>query len=116
MPNFNTITRNLSTDDRTFARRHPILTAIFAIPSLTFAVMIAVVIGVGTAQAVGSHQGPASISTMQPATSDPATANFNDGFATAKQDDCQQGDAQACAWIAQQHAAEESLAASLAKR
>lgn len=98
-----------------FARRHPILTMIVAIPSLTFSVMIAVMIGVGTVQAMGSHQGPATISTTQPATSD-SVANFNDGFATAKQDDCEQGDAQACAWIAQQHAAEASLAASLAKR
>lgn len=67
MPNFNTITRNLSTDDRTFARRHPILTAIAAIPSLTFAVMIAVMIGVGTAQAIGSHQGPGQITIQKTA-------------------------------------------------
>jgi hypothetical protein len=30
-------------------------------------------------------------------------ATFNDGFATSKQDDCQQGSAYACAWLHDTH-------------
>lgn len=30
---------------------------------------------------------------------EPSVSAFNDGFATSKQDDCQQGFAPACAWL-----------------
>lgn len=67
MPNFNTITRNFSTDDRSFGRRHPIITAFFAIPALAFSIMLAVTIGVGTARAVGSNAGPGQITIQKTA-------------------------------------------------
>lgn len=65
--NFNTITRNLSTDDRSWGRRHPLITALFAIPALTFSVMIAVTIGVGTARAIGDNAGPGQITIQKTA-------------------------------------------------
>lgn len=66
MPNFNTITRNLSTDDR-WTHRHPWIALMIGIPAMTFSVMIAIMIGVGFAQAVGSDQGPGQITIQKTA-------------------------------------------------
>jgi uncharacterized protein YraI len=41
--------------------------------------------------------GPLSPTATSPTAAD--TSEFNAGFADSKQDDCQQGDAQACAWL-----------------
>lgn len=38
------------------------------------------------------HTAPAAASTT-------TVSNYNDGFATSKQDDCEQGFAAACAWL-----------------
>ena len=62
--NFPRITSNYNP---TFASRHPILTAIVAIPSLTLAVIISVMMGVGAAQAMGSNQGPGQITIQKTA-------------------------------------------------
>ncbi len=41
--------------------------------------------------------GPLSPTATSPSAAD--TSEFNAGFADSKQDDCQQGDAKACAWL-----------------
>lgn len=41
--------------------------------------------------------GPLSPTVTSPSVDD--TSEFNAGFADSKQDDCQQGDAKACAWL-----------------
>lgn len=42
------------------------------------------------------HTAPAAASTTSVSTT---VSNYNDGFATSKQDDCEQGFAAACAWL-----------------
>jgi hypothetical protein len=54
----------------------------------------------GAAAKVGDT-GPAGWDVI--ADGDATVADFNDGFATSKQDDCQQGDAKACAWLKVKH-------------
>lgn len=92
-----------------------------AAPLIALVTMIVITLGVGFAQAIGSHQGPGQI-TIQKTDSmyddcvtfaqargfDPSVckgisgqvSNYNDGFATSKQDDCAQGDQNACRWLA----------------
>lgn len=121
--NINTFTREMTIspkpiDDRIFFKRHPIVTwTIFApIAVILFLIMIMMTIGVAM---VIAHPASSDQITIQRTDSwyqdctafaqargfavevcDPLnTSDFNDGFSTAKQDDCQQGDTNACAWL-----------------
>ena len=42
---------------------------------------------------------PAATPKATTSSSSSQVSNFNDGFSTAKQDDCQQGDTKACTWL-----------------
>lgn len=108
-----------------FFKKHPLI-SIFVLPPLfMLTLMITITLGVGFAQAIGSNHSPNQI-TIEKTDSmyddcvtfanargfapdvcegiklkeSTQVADFNDGFSTSKEDDCQQGDMKACIWVA----------------
>ena len=56
-------------------------------------VILLIAVATLTGILVTRHSAPA------PASSTSTVSTYNDGFATSKQDDCQQGFQSACAWL-----------------
>lgn len=86
---FNTRTRNVSTR-AAFHKRHPFAALTLGLPIFMLSLMMTIAAGVGFAQAMGNHQGSGQTTTV---------SDYNDGFATSKQDDCEQHFAPACEWL-----------------
>lgn len=107
-----------------YFKRHPLIAIFILPPLLMMTLMITITLGVGFARAIGSNHSPNQI-TIEKTDSmyddcvtfanargfapevcegiklkeSTQVADFNDGFSTAKQDDCQQGDTNACTWL-----------------
>jgi hypothetical protein len=82
------ITTATRTPNRKITRFTKVVTALIISPFL-IAALAGVAIGVAH-----SINPPATVSQV---------SNFNDGFATSKQDDCEQGSAYACEWLNANH-------------
>jgi hypothetical protein len=95
--NINTETKEM-TMKRVRVLPKPIKTMLYTIAWATIVpLMLAIIVGTVKGIAEGGSS-PAGSST---ATSQ--VANFNDGFSTAKQDDCEQGFEPACKWLQENH-------------
>jgi hypothetical protein len=78
------ITTARRTPNRKVTRFTKIITSLIIAPFLIAALAG---VGMGIAKAINP---PATVSQV---------SNFNDGFATSKQDDCKQGSSYACEWL-----------------
>lgn len=121
--NINTVTREMTIspkliDDRPFRKRHPLITWLIFAPTAVIIFLVMIMMTIGVAMVIAHPASSDQIviqrtdSWYQDCTAfanargfstdvcDPMnTSDFNDGFSTAKQDDCQQGDTNACAWF-----------------
>ena len=82
--NFNTHTRNLSTCNHGWAKRHPFAALTLGMPIFALSLMMTILIGVGFAQAAGSNAGPGQITIQRSGNMYADCAEFAqaDGYAT----------------------------------
>jgi hypothetical protein len=86
-------TYNITTSTRTPNRRVTRFTKVIILLILSpFLIAAFVGAGIGVARAIHGSQGSST-----------TVSDFNDGFATSKQDDCQQGYQPACEWLKHNH-------------
>ncbi len=95
--NINTVTKEMTVKPIKVLPK-PIKVLLYAITGMIMVpLMLAIIVGTVKGIAEGGSS-PAGSST---ATSQ--VANFNDGFSTAKEDDCEQGFEPACKWLQENH-------------
>jgi hypothetical protein len=88
MTNSMNATHNITTARRTSNRKVTRFTKVITLLIISpFLIAALAGVALGVAHAINP---PATVSQV---------SNFNDGFATSKQDDCEQGSAYACQWL-----------------